>query len=464
MTRRQRVELPTILRDRWRLGRPLGEGGQGQVYLLHPVSGEPNAVIKFLLTNTTYYIERFRREVGALARLKHPNVLPIIEHGMEPVPFYVAPKGDPLNEYWSAIRLSCGASDLFDRSARIIEQLAQGLAAVHEIKLVHRDIKPANVIVFAEDTPVLADFGIVFDPDAERITTRPAGNKFARDLASFYDPTLAPPEGDCLCLANLWAWMLASAPQLRHGNYHWRFHRFIDDERCDIARAVLALCSEPSACPKDGRAFVELLVKRFSLLTLTSSAAEGAAPKKAYAIAAAENDTAKVALRSEMEVLALAILPQLGPLVSTLRDAGRTLRAQSLPVNLHVLGLSDPLAHADVLGAILSTEKERIPHRMAAVTCGDDSVTDFGVTLHVEWHNNPHEDRSKFAIHIYFFHEDSPEVHQLMSRYYKVLPNGDIEGFEAEAVAARVREFFEDPKMWRPRTKPRHRPPGAFLG
>lgn len=348
----------------------------------------------------------------------------------------------------------------------MIEQLAQGLAAVHDKKLVHRDIKPGNVIVFDRDIPALADFGIVHDPEAERITTRPAGNRFARDLASLYDPTLAPTEGDCLCLANLWAWMLASAPQLQHGNYHWRFHRFVEDERCDIARAILAMCSEPSVCPKDGRAFAELLTKRFSLRQLTTPSAgqEGAPSVRAYTAAVAEAETSKVALRSEIEVLALAVLPQLQPLVATLRESARHLASQNLPAKLHVVGLSDPLAHEDVVRAMLSSENSRLSHQLAYLTCGDDSTMDFSLQLSIEWHKHPHEDRSKFSIHIRFVHEASAQIDQVNSRYYKIQPGGDVEHFDAAGEVARIQEFFQDPNMWRTRTGPRNRPGGSYWG
>jgi hypothetical protein len=458
------VELPSALFGRWRRGQLLGEGGQGKVYLLHSESGAPDAVIKFLHSEKPYDVERFRREVGALATIDHPNVMRVVEHGMEPVPFYVASKGEPLNKYWKEIRRSAKPSELFERSAILVEQLAKGLAAVHAKKLVHRDIKPANVIMMATDVPVLADFGIVHVPEADRITDRPAGNRFARDLAAFYDPSLALPHGDCLCLANLWAWMLASVPQLQHGNYHWRFHKFVDDERCDVARAVLALCSEPSVCPKDGDAFVALLEKRFNLPKLRDASLEDGASAKAYAVAAAESETTKVALRSEIDVLALAILPALQPLVSTLRSSAERLTSQGLPAHLHVTGISDPLKHDEVLSAIASTEKERIPHQLTHLTCGDDRTLDFGVKLHIEWHNYPHEDGSKFSLHVIFFHEGSPEVHAVSSRYHKVLPNGDIEDFEPDVVAARVRDFFQDSRMWRPRTEPRPRVRGSFLG
>jgi hypothetical protein len=457
------ASLPSTLQGKWELGESLGEGGQGNVHLLHSLRGEPDAVIKFLNRDNEYNRERLRREVAALATIKHPNILQILAHEMDPVPFYIAPKGEPFEEYWSRIRDSCEPQKLFNHSVRVIEQLAGGLAAVHAVKLVHRDIKPENVIVFDGDKPVLVDFGIVHLPEAARITKVPAGNRFARDLGSMYDPMLAPPAGDCLCLANLWAWMLALEPKLKHGNYHWRFHQFVDDERCEVARTVLALCSEPTACPQDGTAFLELLRHRFSLSELTMPASDDTAPKRAYLLAVAERDKAKVAMKSEIEVLSEAIVSQLQLLVVALRESGRNLTAKSLPAHLFVTGLADPLSPTNILDAVLSSEQRHLPHTLARLTCGDDNVMDFGVALNIEWHKYPHQDRSKFSLHVHYFHEAAPEIDKLHSHSYKVLPSSVVEHLDAVAVATTIREFFHDENMWTVRTRPRPSGRGAFL-
>ncbi len=376
------MTLPPTLTSRWRLGGELGKGGQGKVYLLRSLVGERDHVIKFLLKTSEYSVERFRREVSVLASIKHPNVLPILDYGSDPLPFYVAPRGEPLKEYWPRVREANDAAALFDRSATLILALTRGLTAVHERGLVHRDIKPANIILLEGDTPVLADFGIVHIPQEERITTRPAGNQFARDLAALYNPSLAPPAGDCLCIANLWAWLLASDPQLRHGNYHWRFHRFVDDERCEVARTALALCSEPSACPATAAELEELLEKRFRLSKLLNSRSGGTEPMadvKAYALAAAKSAQSRVAVESEVGVLALAIAPLLNPLVAAMRSAASHMSGEGMPAEFRGLGLSEPLSDSDVARAVLSSEKSGLTHILAQVICGDDKTMEFGV-------------------------------------------------------------------------------------
>ena len=171
-----------------------------------------------------------------------------------------------------------------------------------------------------------------------------------------------------------------------------------------------------------------------------------------------------VATRSEMQVLALAIMPSLQLLLSTIRDSAQDLSVQGLPVKLHVTGLSHPLAQQDVLDAILSTEKARVPHVLASLTCGDDNVMDFGVSLAAVWHKYPHQDGSKFSVQVQFFHEAVPEIQQLYSSLSNVLTTGELEEFDAIRTASTIRDFFQDGTQWRTRTAPRPRGPGLFLG
>ena len=112
---------------------------------------------------------------------------------------------------------------------------------------------------------------------------------------------------------------------------------------------------------------------------------------------------------------------------------------------------------------MLSCEESRRSHQLAYLTCGDDSTMDFGVQLHIEWHEYPHEDKSKFSMHVRFVHEGSAQVDQIYSRYYKVLPSGDVEQFDVGSVVARIREYFSDPDMWKTRTGPRNRSGRSFL-
>jgi serine/threonine protein kinase len=435
------------------MGSRLASGGQGSVYELVPREAQgTRAVIKFVHSRGEYQLERFRREVAVQASINHPNVLPILAHGTDPWPFYVAPRGVPLHEYWNEFRSTRSPAECFDEAARIILALTKGLAEVHSRDLVHRDIKPANVIILEPDSrPALADFGIVHVPTASRITTRPAGNRFARDLASLYDPTKASPSGDCLCLANLWAWMLAEDPRLQHGNYHWRFHQFIADPRCEIAKTVLAICSEPSGCPKDAAVFAGLLERRFALTVVATPRLEGLEnARTAHAIASAQSQQIALGLRSELDVTAMASISRIAPIVDAIRLGVEALTAQHLPAKLNGLP-PNPYTPDDLVNAVMGSRQYGNPFLIAQASCGDDNVLNFAVTANVVWHKHPHEDGSKFSLNIQFFHEGVPEIAATRTHWYRVLSNGEVEDLSVETVVDSIATFLRDGQWWLPR-------------
>ena len=149
------------LADRYRLDRPIGSGGMGQVWAGRDTVLERDVAIKVQPLDPEAppaELERFIREARATAALQHPHVVTIFDSGtnngqaflvMELLPgpslqAYVTERG-PLPE---AEAVALGA------------QIASGLAAAHEAGLVHRDIKPSNVMFDALGKAKIVDFGI----------------------------------------------------------------------------------------------------------------------------------------------------------------------------------------------------------------------------------------------------------------------------------------------------------------
>jgi hypothetical protein len=102
-------------------------------------------------------VARFRHEAQAIAKLRHPNIVDVYDFGdYQGTPFMIV-------EYVSGGSLASKMSDgPLDRTTalRYLRGIAAGLDYAHDHGIVHRDVKPANVLLTAEDTPVLADFGL----------------------------------------------------------------------------------------------------------------------------------------------------------------------------------------------------------------------------------------------------------------------------------------------------------------
>jgi serine/threonine-protein kinase len=147
------------------LDRLIGEGGFGQVWLARRGDGEVVAikVLHLELVRSVDALTRFQRELDAVERLDHPNVVRGLGHG-------TLPDGRPylILEYIEGPSLR---EVLHERGAlppaemlAILEPLCDALQVAHEAGLVHRDVKASNVILARRHgavRPVLLDFGLV---------------------------------------------------------------------------------------------------------------------------------------------------------------------------------------------------------------------------------------------------------------------------------------------------------------
>ena len=160
--------------DRYELEELVGAGGMSSVYKARDTLLERNVALKILhpqFGDDDEYVERFRREARAVARLSHPNIVTVIDRGED---------GDGRQfivfEYVEGENLK----ELVDRSGplpvrRAIEltlQVAHGLAFAHEQGLVHRDVKPQNVLLNEAGEAKVTDFGIARSLDVERGMTQ----------------------------------------------------------------------------------------------------------------------------------------------------------------------------------------------------------------------------------------------------------------------------------------------------
>jgi serine/threonine-protein kinase len=155
----------SILVERYRVDRLLGEGGMGRVYLAEHVLMKKPVALKVLhaeMTTIPDVVSRFEREAIAAARIDHPNVAQAMDFGRLPggALYFVLEYVDG-----RSLRSLLGAGPFdVDRTLAVALQMASALVAAHQVGIVHRDLKPDNVMLVAQpdgtDRVKVLDFGI----------------------------------------------------------------------------------------------------------------------------------------------------------------------------------------------------------------------------------------------------------------------------------------------------------------
>lgn len=151
--------------------RTAGRGGMGSVYEARPRGGGERVALKLVppdVLASPMGRQRFLREGALLARVNHPHVVRVIEVVIDGPLCALAMEwieGDSVEE---ALRKKGPMT--WRHVIRLGIQIADALAELHSIDLIHRDVKPGNVLLRSDGSAVLADFGIVLDQGAERLT------------------------------------------------------------------------------------------------------------------------------------------------------------------------------------------------------------------------------------------------------------------------------------------------------
>ena len=141
--------------------RLLGKGGFGRVYLAHDDELDRPVAIKVPnpeRISSAQDLEAYLKEAKILARLEHPNIVPVYDAGRTDDGLcYVVSKFLEGSDLAARIRQDRPG---FRESAELIILVAEALHYAHTQGLVHRDIKPANILIDARGKPCVADFGL----------------------------------------------------------------------------------------------------------------------------------------------------------------------------------------------------------------------------------------------------------------------------------------------------------------
>ena len=150
----------------------LGRGGMGVVYKARHLRLERLVALKMILAGDLAepeHVARFLTEARAVARLQHPNIVQIHEIGEQDGRHYFSMEfinGGSLD------KALAGIPQPPDEAAQLTETLARAMHVAHERGIVHRDLKPANVLLTADGTPKITDFGLAKQLDEEVGRTR----------------------------------------------------------------------------------------------------------------------------------------------------------------------------------------------------------------------------------------------------------------------------------------------------
>lgn len=249
--------LPGARLAHFRIERPLGRGGQGEVHLATDLQLRRPVALKVLHGAGDRARLRFLREALAAARLEHPGICAVYE------------SGDDDGYVWLAMRYVEGPSlrERLDSQGRlpaaealpVVAAVADALDAAHRRGLVHRDVKPSNVIL-GPDGPVLLDLGLVHDDSGELATISLPGDMCG--TPAYIAPERLSGEGrtdgraDVFALGVvLWECLAGENPfaaPTRDGVCHAVLHREPDPPR-GWSRELRAVLAAALARDPDGR-------------------------------------------------------------------------------------------------------------------------------------------------------------------------------------------------------------------
>ncbi len=231
--RAPRARLPLV--PGYQILSVLGKGGMGVVYKARDVKLDRVVALKMILAGDHAGREalvRFRTEARAVALLRHPNIVQVYETGESDGKPYVALEfldGGTLQQQLD------GVPQKPQQAARLLETLARAMHYAHQRGIIHRDLKPANILLDADGTPKITDFGL-----AKRLEQEDQGQTGTEAILG--TPTYMAPEqaagktrdvgpaADIYALGAILYDVLTGRPPLRGTTIHDTLHLVLNND------------------------------------------------------------------------------------------------------------------------------------------------------------------------------------------------------------------------------------------
>ncbi len=168
----------TILAGKFRIESRLGRGGMGTVYRATHLGLRRDVAIKVLREDKpkSGFLDRFRREAEAIGRIKHPNVVDVMDFGF--VEINNQPIGYLVMEFLSGQTLRSLLKEKskfpLNEAVEIINQVCNAINAAHQLGIVHRDLKPENIWLEKADNykVKVLDFGVAKLLDQQNVDNK----------------------------------------------------------------------------------------------------------------------------------------------------------------------------------------------------------------------------------------------------------------------------------------------------